>query len=100
MKKRILSLMLAAGLSLALFAGCGAKPEEPKELTKLTVSEVARSVFYAPQYAAVTQGFFAEEGLEVELVTGQGADKVMTAVLAGQVDIGFSGPEAAIYVMQ
>ena len=100
MKKRILSLMLAAGLSLALFAGCGAKPEEPKELTKLTVSEVARSVFYAPQYAAVTQGFFAEEGLEVELVAGQGADKVMTAVLAGQVDIGFSGPEAAIYVMQ
>lgn len=72
MKKRILSLMLAAGLSLALFAGCGAKPEEPKELTKLTVSEVARSVFYAPQYAAVTQGFFAEEGLEVELVTRSG----------------------------
>lgn len=63
MKKRILSLMLAAGLSLALFAGCGAKPEEPKELTKLTVSEVARSVFYAPQYAAVTQGFLPRKGL-------------------------------------
>ncbi len=103
MKKAILSLMLVAGLTLSLLTGCGntAKPTETKkELTKVTVSEVARSVFYAPQYAAITQGFFAEEGLDVELVTGQGADKVMTAVLAGQVDIGFSGPEAVLYVAQ
>jgi len=67
-------------------------------LTTLQVNEVTRSVFYAPQYLAISNGFFEEEGLKVELTTGQGADKVMTAVLAGQSDIGFCGPEAAIYV--
>lgn len=68
------------------------------ELKKISVNEVARSVFYAPQYVAINNGFFKEEGLEIELTTGQGADKVMTAVLAGQSDIGFAGPEASIYV--
>ena len=68
------------------------------ELKKISVNEVARSVFYAPQYVAINKGFFKEEGLEIELTTGQGADKVMTAVLAGQSDIGFAGPEASIYV--
>ncbi len=67
-------------------------------LKKISVNEVTRSVFYAPQYVAIAKGFFAEEGLEIELTTGQGADKVMTAVLAGQSDIGFAGPEASIYV--
>ncbi|MCI8353206.1 MAG: ABC transporter substrate-binding protein [Clostridia bacterium] len=67
-------------------------------LKKISVNEVTRSVFYAPQYVAIAKGFFAEEGLEIELTTGQGADKVMTSVLAGQSDIGFAGPEAAIYV--
>lgn len=62
------------------------------------VNEVARSVFYAPQYAAITLGFFEEYGIEISLTTGQGADNVMTAVLSGQCDIGFAGPEAAIYV--
>ncbi|MEG1773563.1 MAG: ABC transporter substrate-binding protein, partial [Oscillospiraceae bacterium] len=96
MKKQA-ALILAAALLLTAAIGCD-RAKETKELTKITVSEVARSVFYAPQYAALTQGFFKEEGLEVELVTGQGADKVMTAVIAGQADIGFSGPEAVIYV--
>ena len=68
------------------------------ELKKISVNEVARSVFYAPQYVAINNGFFKEEGLEIELTSGQGADKVMTAVLAGQSDIGFAGPEASIYV--
>lgn len=67
-------------------------------LEKINVSEVARSVFYAPQYVAINKGFFEEEGIKVELTTGQGADKVMTAVLAGQCEIGFAGPEASIYV--
>lgn len=67
-------------------------------LKKISVNEVTRSVFYAPQYLAINKGFFEEEGLEIELTTGQGADKVMTAVLAGQSDIGFAGPEASIYV--
>lgn len=72
--------------------------EASKELQKIKVSEVTRSVFYAPQYAAISNGYFAEEGIDIDLVTGQGADNVMTAVLSNQVDIGFAGPEAAIYV--
>lgn len=67
-------------------------------LQKIKLNEVTRSVFYAPQYVAIANGYMEEEGLEVEITTGQGADKVMTAVLAGQSDIGFAGPEAAIYV--
>ena len=67
-------------------------------MTTIRLNEVTRSVFYAPQYVAIANGYFAEENLSVELTTGQGADKVMTAVLAGQSDIGFAGPEAAIYV--
>ena len=74
------------------------KTETAKELQTIRVNEVTRSVFYAPQYVAIQNGYFAEEGLDIELTTGQGADKVMTAVLAGQSDIGFAGPEAAIYV--
>ena len=71
---------------------------EQVELQKLTVSEVTHSIFYAPQYVAMNLGFFEEEGLEVELINGGGADNVMTAVLSNQVDIGFAGPEAAVYV--
>ena len=67
-------------------------------LQKIRLNEVTRSVFYAPQYVAINRGYMEEEGLEIEITTGQGADKVMTAVLAGQSDIGFAGPEAAIYV--
>lgn len=68
------------------------------KLQKINLSEVTRSVFYAPQYVAIAKGFMQEEGLEVELTTGQGADNVMTSVLANQCDIGFAGPEASIYV--
>lgn len=68
------------------------------ELKTIQVNEVTRSVFYAPQYVAINKGFFKNYGLQVELSTGQGADAVMTAVLANQCDIGFAGPEASIYV--
>lgn len=71
---------------------------EQVELQKISVSEVTHSIFYAPQYVAMNLGFFEEEGLEIELINGGGADNVMTAVLSNQVDIGFAGPEAAIYV--
>ena len=74
------------------------KKEETVDLKTIRVNEVTRSVFYAPQYVAINNGYFEEEGLKIELTTGQGADKVMTAVLAGQSDIGFAGPEASIYV--
>ena len=72
--------------------------KEAKELKTIRVSEVTRSVFYAPQYVAINQGFFEENGISIELSTGQGADAVMTSVLANQCDIGFAGPEASIYV--
>ena len=74
------------------------KNKGEQKLETIKVNEVTRSVFYAPQYVAISQGYFAEEGLNIELTTGQGADKVMTAVLAGQSDIGFAGPEASIYI--
>jgi NitT/TauT family transport system substrate-binding protein len=95
MKKLLLLLMVVIlGLALVL-TGCGKSSDE---ITKVKLSEVTHSIFYAPQYVALTQGFFTKEGLEIELSNGQGADKVMTAVLTDQVDIGFAGPEASIYV--
>ena len=68
------------------------------DLTVVRVNEVTHSVFYAPQYVAMSLGFFEEEGLQVELTNGGGADKVMTAVVSGQSDIGLAGPESCIYV--
>ena len=93
--KRFICLVLIIAILSMSFFGCSSKGTG---LKKITVSEVTHSVFYAPQYAAMAFGYFEDEGLEVELLNGGGADNVMTAVLAGQVDIGFAGPEAAIYV--
>ena len=73
---------------------------EEKELTKVTLNEVAHSIFYAPQYVAIEEGYFAEEGLDLTLVTGFGADKVLTALISGEADIGFMGAEASIYAYQ
>jgi len=100
MKKLIIAILVIAIIALAAFAIYTQNIDTPEtaELTTLQVNEVTRSVFYAPQYVAIENGFFEDEGLKLELTTGQGADKVMTAVLAGQSDIGFCGPEAAIYV--
>lgn len=66
-------------------------------MTKLTLNEVAHSIFYAPMYVAFENGYFTEAGLDVTLVTGYGADKVMAAVLSGEAEIGFAGCEATIY---
>lgn len=85
----LLSLILVIGL-----VGCG----KDGALTKITLNEVTHSVFYAPQYAAIELGYFEEEGLQVELVNGGGADKSMTALIAGDADFALMGPEAAIYV--
>jgi len=96
MRKLMMVLMVfMVGCSM-LFTGCSSKAGS--ELTKVKLSEVTHSIFYAPQYVALSQGFFTEEGLDIELSNGQGADKVMTAVLTGQVDIGLAGPEASVYV--
>ena len=94
MKKRI-SLLLASLLLLSLLlCGCGGR----RSTTVVRLNEVTHSVFYAPQYVAMSQGFFADEGLEIQLTNGGGADKVMTAVVSGQSDIGLAGPESCIYV--
>ena len=100
MKKKIIIsiLIVIVILAVGLFAFFSRNNSEVSELQKVRVNEVTRSVFYAPQYVAISEGFFEQEGIEIELTTGQGADKVMTAVLANQSDIGFAGPEAAIYV--
>ena len=62
------------------------------------MAEVTHSIFYAPQYVAITEGFFDEEGIEIDLINTQGADKTMVALLSGEADIGLMGPEASIYV--
>ena len=117
MKKKIIGISLLIALVSAASTGCGeevceektiqqevqetAEPKETQpELVKVTLNEVAHSIFYAPQYVAIENGYFEEEGIELTLVTGFGADKVMTAVLSGEADIGFMGAESSIYAYQ
>lgn len=98
---RKIGILLMCVLMTLSFVGCGNKVEQSeadKKMDKVRLGEVTHSVFYAPQYAAISQGFFAEEGIEVELSNLGGADKVMSALLSNQIDIGFCGPEASIYV--
>jgi len=95
MKKRILVLSLISILAITPLLACSQK--EDSEMTKVILNEVAHSIFYAPMYVAIEEGYFAEEGIDLELVTGFGADKTMTAVLSGEADIGFMGAEASIY---
>jgi len=89
--------VLLVALTFALTA-CGRNNDqnEDGELTIVNVNEVVRSVFYAPFYAAIELGFFADEGLEIALETGQGADRSMVALISGDADIGLMGTEAAI----
>lgn len=105
MKKKLLSALLVAALAASVLAGCakeetGSSESDKKEetrLTKVTLNEVAHSIFYAPMYVAIEEDYFKDEGIDLELVTGFGADKTMTAVLSGQADIGFMGSESSIY---
>ena len=101
MKK--LGIMLMCALMMVSFTACGGSAtsetkEAEKKLDRVRLGEVTHSVFYAPQYAAISLGFFADEGIEIELSNLGGADKVMSALLSNQIDIGFCGPEASIYV--
>lgn len=70
------------------------------DLTKVRLAEVTHSVFYAPLYAAIENGYFEEEGIDIELILTSGADKVSAAVLSNTVEVGFAGPESAIYVYE
>ena len=94
--KKLLSLALSCILAISALSGCSAS--EDKALTSVTLSEVAHSIFYAPMYVAIEEGYFKDEGIDLELVTAFGADKVTTAVISGEADIAFMGSESTIYV--
>ncbi len=98
-KRKLIALFLSVVMlfsTSALLTGCGSD-ETTAENPHVVLNEVAHSIFYAPMYVAIEEGYFAEEGLDVELVTGYGADKTMTALLSGEADIGFMGAEATVY---
>ncbi|OON99090.1 MAG: nitrate ABC transporter substrate-binding protein [Epulopiscium sp. Nele67-Bin004] len=71
---------------------------ETKQLTEISLAEVTHSIFYTPQYVAIEMGFFEEEGLVIDLLAAQGADKTMASLLSGEVQIGLMGPESSIYI--
>lgn len=101
--KKATALLLTALLIIGSLAGCGKQTDQgdgegsSDSLTKVTLNEVAHSIFYAPMYVAIEEGYFSEEGIDLTLVNGFGADKTMTAVLTDEADIGFMGSEATIY---
>lgn len=97
-KLTIFSLVSSFIFIVALFTGCGGSKTTDQCLTTVRLNEVTRSVFYAPMYAAINQGFFKEEGLNIDLTTGEGADKTIQQVLSKSCDIGFCGPEQVIYI--
>ena len=99
--KKWISLATAVVLAVtALPLGVFAAKKDEAKLAKVTLNEVAHSIFYAPQYVAIEEGYFKDEGLDLTLVTGFGADKTMTAVISGEADIGFMGAEASVYAYQ
>jgi len=97
MKKFILGLIILL-LVIIIAIYYVFKNNEKSNLTKVTLAEVAHTIFYAPQYVAINNGYFEEVGIDLEVVLANGADAVMSSVLSGDVDIGFSGTEATIYV--
>ena len=93
--KKFFSAAALLGCLTMIFTGCSQKNSD---LTPVTLNEVAHSIFYAPMYVAIEKGYFADEGLDITLVNGSGADNVMTSLISGDADIGFMGPEATVYV--
>ncbi len=96
MQKRSIALFASLLLCFSSLIACTSE-DSNDGLTKVTLNEVAHSIFYAPMYVAIEEGYFEDEGIDLELVTGFGADKTMTAVLSGEADIGFMGSESTIY---
>ncbi len=94
--KKILALFIAVCCIVPFMFGCGGGK---RELRKVTLNEVTRSVFYAPLYAAAGLGYFEEEGIELTIITGGGSDKSMTALISGDADFALMGPETGVYVV-
>ena len=107
MKKKAVSVFLVIAIAITALLGCTSENHDVEststesvtdtKLTKVILNEVAHSIFYAPMYVSIEEGYFEEEGIELTVQTGFGADKTMTAVLSGSADIGFMGSEASIY---
>lgn len=95
--KRVGAVCLGIMTLLGSLTGCGSRGDSPSGGTEVVLNEVAHSIFYAPMYVAIEEGYFEEEGINLTLVTGFGADKTMTAVLTGEADIGFMGSESTVY---
>lgn len=100
-KKRVLYALLVLSICITMLSGCTHSSKEQKTSDtsgkKVILNEVAHSIFYAPMYVAIEEGYFKDAGIDLELVNGLGADKTMTAVLSGEADIGFMGPESTVY---
>ncbi len=92
--KKLFTLFLACILMIIPFSGCS----DDGDSKTIELNEVTHSVFYAPLYVAIENGYFAQEGLKINLTNGGGADKSMTAILSGSADIGLMGPETVIYI--
>lgn len=92
--KKYFALLICTLFILTPLSSCAGS----KKTDVLKLSEVTHSVFYAPLYVAINNGMFEKNDIEIDLTTGEGADKVMTSILSGSADIGFAGPEASIYV--
>lgn len=90
--KKLAFMMTLLLLPALMFTGCG-----ETNSNKIVLSEVTHSIFYAPLYIALNNGYFTDEGLEVELVNGNGSNNVMTSIISGSADIGLAGPETAVY---
>ncbi len=99
-KKKLTAAAFAVLLAVTALPVSVLAQEKEEALTEVTLNEVAHSIFYAPMYVAIEEGYFAEEGIDLTLVTGFGADKVMTAVLSGEAQIGFMGAESSVYAFQ
>ena len=102
MKKKII-IFIVAGILILLLAALvlfdfNKENKDGEKLTQITLAEVTHSIFYAPQYVAIEQGYFEEVGIDIELILTSGADKVTAAVLSKDADIGFCGSEGTIYV--
>lgn len=102
MKKKIIILIcifiILIGALFFLISNSKSENNKTSKYTEVKVAEVAHTIFYAPAYAAISKGYFEEEGIKIDLTLASGADKVTAAVLSGDVDIGFCGSEATIYV--
>ncbi|NYB74803.1 ABC transporter substrate-binding protein [Sedimentibacter hydroxybenzoicus DSM 7310] len=95
MKKFISLLLVVLLVSALVLTGC---EQKQTDVAKVRLIEVTHSIFYSPQYVAIEKGFFEKHGLQIDLTNGGGADKCMAAMVSGEADIAFMGPEASVYV--